>query len=399
MGNIISEKPVFYKCLSALNVENYRSPFHDHGAKKILTGQSIVLLIEAQLQKRDSLENISENLRANQRLQDFLSLDSVHSSTIYRKIEKLPTDYLKSIYETIISKINKHHASKLELPDMGLLGIIDSSEISLPSRAKWAYCSKDKNGVKLHTRLRLMDFETTLAEKVIMSTAAVSDREVADLLVDDRKLTYVFDRGYIKYHLYNKWDQNYLHFVARVNANSKLKVISLQPTDHRQILLDADVEVTDPETKEPFILRLIEYVDEKNRKYRVVTNRWDLTASDIAKVYHLRWRIELFFKWIKQHLKVVKWFNHKPKAVWNQLYIILIAYALCEWIRLLIGTTKTTWEVLKLLRSYWLCAWDQFMTSIQRKPSRTSKGRIKKGKPGRPRKYPKKYEPVKIINE
>ncbi|MGP4082580.1 IS4 family transposase [Pseudalkalibacillus sp. R45] len=398
MGNIISDYPVFQKCLSTLEVEKYRCPFHDHGAKKLLSGQTIVLLIEAQLQQRDSLENISENLRARKDFQEYLLLDCVHPSTIHRKLEKLPTNYLKSLYTEVVKQIGNKHASKCEFPDFGLLGIIDATEVSLPGRAKWAYSTKDKNGVKLHTRLKLLDLDTSLADKVIPSTAAVSDKEAVEYLVDDKDVTYVFDRGYIKYHLYNQWTKNDINFVARVNANSKLTVLSKQVTEEGAILTDADVEVRDPVEDETFILRLIEYIDDKKRKYRVVTNRWDLNASDIAEIYRLRWRIELFFKWIKQHLKVVKWFNSKPEAVWNQIYLIMIAYAICEWIKLLLDTPKTTWEVLKLLRHYWFGPWDQLIDVLNRKPIRSSNGRRKKGKPGRPRKYPKKYKSVKIIN-
>jgi hypothetical protein len=396
MGNIISNQHVFQKCLSALNVDKYRCPFHDHGAKKLLTGQAIILLIEAQLQQRDSLENISENLKAKKKLQEYIQLDSIHASTIHRKLERLPTDYLKGLYKELTTKIGSKYASKLGLPNLGVLGIIDSSEVGLPNRAKWAYCNRDKNGVKLHTRVKVMDKETIVADRMVASTAAVSDKEAAKYLVTDPDLTYVFDRGYIKYHQYHKWDQEGVRFVARVNANSKLTIVD-KTTGEGLILSDAKVEIRDPVTEESFILRLIEYKDDQNKKYRVVTNRWDLTASEIAEAYRLRWQIELFFKWLKQHLKVVKWFNHKPEAVWNQIYIIMIAYALCEWIRILIGTTKTRWQVLKTLRHYWFETWDQLMNRLDRKPSRSSKGRKKKGKPGRPRKHPKKYKAVKII--
>ncbi|WP_066175869.1 IS4 family transposase, partial [Bacillus marinisedimentorum] len=352
----------------------------------------------AQLHQRESLDSISENLRANEDFQAFLEIDPVHPSTLHRKLERLPIDYLKSLYESLVVQVGKHHASKCGLPDIGVLNIIDASEIRLPGRAKWAYASKEKNGVKLHTRLKLIDLKTTLSDKVVPSTAAVSDKEAVEHLVDDKNATYVFDRGYIKYHLYHQWDQDGIHFVARVNANSRLSIVSEQVTDKESILTDAKVVIRDPEQDQSFYLRLIEYVDDKQRKYRVVTNRWDLEASDIAEIYRLRWRIELFFKWIKQHLKVVKWFNHKPEAVWNQIYIIMIAYALCEWIKILSETTKTTWEVLKLLRHYWFSSWERFMEVLHRRPTRSSKGRKKKGKPGRPRKHPKKYKPKKVIN-
>jgi hypothetical protein len=399
MGNIIPKSTVITRCLSELNIENYRCPFHDHGAKKLLTGQTVALLIEAQLSNRDSLQDITENLKSKRQLMDFLNLKSVHASTIYRKLENLPTDYLKRLYSEVISRITRYHRDTLELPDIGLLHIIDSSEIKLPARAKWAYCSTSKNGIKIHTRYALVNEKTSFADRIVSSTAAVSDQEVAINLVTDKYATYVFDRGYINYSLFYEWFQNDIPFVARVKANSKFKILSKQevPTNSN-IVVDADVMVCVPNSDSTFQLRLVEFKDEENRKYRVVTNRWDIASTTVAEIYKLRWRIEIFFKWIKQHLKATKWFNHKPEAIWNQIYIILIAHALCEWIKILTNTSKTTWQLLKIMRHYWCDAWEEFLEVLDRPPTRQSKGRKKKGKPGRPRKHPKVYKAIKIIN-
>lgn len=399
MGNIIPKTSVITRCLSALNVENYRSPFHDHGAKKLLSGQTIALLIEAQLKKRESLDDIAENLKSNKQLQCFLDLESVHSSTIYRKMGKIPNDYLKNLYLDITSRVLKHHRNTSVLPDIGLLHIIDSTEVRLPERCKWAYCSTTMNGIKIHTRYALFNRDTSIADQIVTSTAAVSDQEAAEYLVTDPNATYVFDRGYINYSLYHKWVQTNIPFVARVKANSKLmKLAKREVTENSNIILDADVLVTIPKTELTFQLRLVEYKDDQGRKYRVVTNRWDISPETVAEIYRLRWKIELFFKWIKQHLNVKKWFSHKPEAIWNQIYIILIASALCEWIKILVNCSKTTWQLLKIMRHYWFRSWDEFMDILSRPPSRQSKGRKKKGKPGRPRKHPKVYKAVKIIN-
>lgn len=399
MGNIIPKTTVINRCLSTLNVANYRCPFHDHGAKKLLSGQTIALLVEAQLKKRESLEDIAENLRSKKQFKEFLNLESVHASTIYRKIENLPTEYLKEVYSRITKKIMHHHSNMLELEDIGLLHIIDSSEISLPSRSKWAYTSSTKNAIKIHTRYAYINENTTLADRFVCSTAAVSDQEAVKYLLTDPSATNVYDRGYINYTLYHDWVQNNIQFVARVKANSKFVIlIEHEVPVESNILLDADVMVAIPKSETTFQLRLIEYKDDQNRKYRIVTNRWDLSSTNVARVYKLRWKIELFFKWIKQHLKVIKWHNTKPEAVWNQIYIIMIAYALCEWMKILTNTSKETWELLKLLRHYWFTNWDEFLNGLFRPPTRHSKGRKKKGKPGRPRKHPKVYKAVKIIN-
>jgi transposase len=216
--------------------------------------------------------------------------------------------------------------------------------------------------------------------------------------VVDQAVTYIYDRGYISYTLYSDLIERNLKFVARVKMNSKLTIVNKHAIlDEPNIVLDAEVQVKKPKTEETIAVRLIEFLDDEGNKYRVVTNRRDLTASEVAEIYRQRWKVELFFKWIKQHLKLVKFYSHKKEAVWNQLWLAMIAYGLCELVRIQTGSKKSTWEILKYLRQYWYDSWDYFIEALFRKPSRTSKGRRKKGKPGRPRKYPKKLKTVQIV--
>lgn len=400
MSNNIPNLSVVEKCLQILDLKDYRHPFVDHESKKLLTGSAIMLLVEAELQKHESLEDIEDNLRAKPTIQSLTGLESIHASTVYRKIERLPFNLLQDICEDIFQKINKHQAKKESNSNIGKLDILDSSQISLPKKAgEWAYVSKDKNSIKLHTRLAVFDDEgTTCPNKVIYSTGAVDDKEVALDMVTEKETTYVVDRGYINYHHYYLWKKDEILFVARVKANSKLRVIkehSVQPDSH--VTLDADVEIKDPETQEFFTLRLVEYQDDQKRPYRVVTNRWDLSPEEVVEIYKRRWLIELFFKWIKQNLNTVKLYSHKPQAVWNQICITMIAYGLVELIKIETKTKKTNKEVLRKLRHHWHADWEKFLEELFRPPSRKSKGRRKKGKSGRPRKYPKKMKAQKLV--
>lgn len=398
MGNSLSNNLVINQCLNLLDLKNFRHPFVDTGAKKLLTGNTILLMVEAQLRQHDSLWDISENLRSKKGIQQLVGLDSVHGSTIHRKLEALPTDLLQELSCHIFQLIDSHYKHKEGMPHIGKLHIVDSSKITLPDVAgKWAYCSKTENSVKLHLRYVMVDEKIMYPDKMVLSTGAVSDMDGAIELVVDPDATYVFDRGYINYHLYHMWLKNSRQFVARVKANSKLNILAERPTSDEKIRRDADVEIRDPKLDAVYTLRLIEYVDEQGKLYRVVTNRWDATALDISEIYRYRWKIELFFKWIKQHLNTVKLYNHSQEAVWNQIYITMIAYGLCELIKIQTESKKATWEILKTLRHYWFDTWECFLSALFRRPTRTSKGRKKKGKPGRPRKYPKKYKAVQII--
>ncbi len=117
------------------------------------------------------------------------------------------------------------------------------------------------------------------------------------------------------------------------------------PKRKKGFIRDADVTMPDLPTK----LRLIEFKDDQGRTYRLVTNRWDLSAHQIAEIYRHRWQIETFFKWVKQHIRLVKPHGYSVEAIWNQMYIALIAYALCLLIKLQLQCKQSVWQLLQLM--------------------------------------------------
>lgn len=398
--NHLPNSTVVEKCLCLLKLENFRDPYLDHGAKKLFSGKAILLFVEAFLHQRGSLWDLEENLKAKDNLQELTELEGIHSSTLYRKLEKLPTSLLQDTAIKLFSQIDGHYTQKISTMEAGRLSVIDSTEISLPEKAgEWAYSSKTKNGVKIHLKLAVLDEKTYYPEDAILSTTGVADKEVSIDLVIDRDATYVMDRGYINYTHFHNWMERKINFVVRVKGNSRTKLLTEHsvPSNSR-IVRDAEVEIHDIKNDRKFPLRLVEFLDEKDNKFRILTTRRDLSAEQVAEIYRMRWKIELFFKWVKQHLKLVKLYNHKPAAVWNQLWLALIAYGISELIKIETGTKRSTWQVLKLLRFYWHDSWDRFIQALNRKPTKPSKGRRKKGKPGRPRKYPKKMKTVQIIH-
>jgi hypothetical protein len=395
----IPNPTVVQKCLELLNLENYRDPFMDHKAHKLFSGHVITMTVEGMLMRRESLWDLSENLQSKKAFKDLLELKSIHGSSINRKLKKLPTGLLQETALRIFKQIDKHYKRLPAFDRLGKLAAVDSSQFSLPSKAgEWAYSTRKNNGVKLHLCLIVANENIYYPGKSIFSTTGVDDKEVALELVVDQDVTYIYDRGYISYGLYSDLIERNLNFVARVKGNSKLTILSKRDSQEApNIVLDAEVQVKKPKTDEMISMRLIEFLDEKANKYRVVTNRRDLTASEVAEIYRQRWKIELFFKWIKQHLKLVRFYSHTKEAVWNQLWLAMIAYGLCELVKIQTGSTKSTWDVLKYLRHYWYDSWDFFIEALLREPSRESNGRRKKGKPGRPRKYPKKLETAQIV--
>ena len=128
-------------------------------------------------------------------------------------------------------------------------------------------------------------------------------------------------------------------------------------------------------------LRLVEFTDEEGKEYRVVTNRWDLKAEEVPELYRHRWIIELFFKWMKQHLRLVKLQSTQPQGIWNQIFFAMTAYCVTLYVRLVEKTKKTTWKVLILLRIHAERTWKSFLYELHRLPERTSIGRQKSQHP------------------
>src|SRR5699024_8931799 len=118
-------------------------------------------------------------------------------------------------------------------------------------------------------------------------------------------------------------------------------------------------------------------LDEENKLYRLMTTRWDLTAEQIMELYRCRWMIETFFKWVKQHLKLVKVWSTKPQGMWNQMFIALAAYGLALILQLQTKSPKGLWPFLRLMRIYMYKPFDEFMNELHRKKSKTSRGRQK----------------------
>lgn len=397
MGTI-PDQSVICKCLDLLPLSDEAFPLFNH-RRRFTLAKAVKLLVEAQLHQRADLDEISHALRASPELQQAVGLESISSSQVVRTLESLPLEVLQRVWLSLTLQIMQL-CPEQGVPGLGKLHLIDSTGLSLPEFAgKWAYCSKQSNGVKIHLKLVIADSDTVYPSQVICSTRGVADSEVALDLVIDEEAIHVLDRGYRVYRFYETWLKQGLRFVARIQQNSRTFVLCEREVDsHTSVLRDADVLVSFKNAEKQLIevrLRLVEYTDEKGRLYRVLTNVWDKTAEQISEIYHHRWLIEIFFKWMKQHVSLVHLYSSQENAVWNQIFLALIAYALVLLLRKEADATQPPWPFLKLLRCYMNQAWDRFLQELRRKPEKFSKGRRKKGRRGRPQVKPKEYKTVK----
>ena len=372
---------VICQCLNGLGISGYRSVFLDHRSRKLTTGTAIELHVVAQLLQLGSYDLLTEQLKARPELQAAVGLDTISNSSLTRKLKVICTESLQNLFLGLVQQIQALTADqKAASPNIGRLHLVDATDISLPTLlGRWARCGERKTGVRLHVRLVAVSPDALYPDKVIASTSSVREAVVACELVTDENATYVMDRGYEKHKDLEAWLQQEKKFVVRIRDRTKpvpmeeTRRATLPSEGNVTILEDVDVQLT----KIAGRLRLVAFMDRKGRTYRVLTNRWDVTAAEVAQIYKSRWLIELFFKWVKQHLNLVRLYSKDPEAVWNQLFLSLIAYAVSLLVKLRLGTTKTQWAVLKLLRTYWYDSWEKFLAALNRKPKVFSKGRQK----------------------
>jgi hypothetical protein len=392
----VKEIRVICQCLRTLNVSGYRSVLDDHRTQKLFSGTAIELHVIAQLLQLPTYDVITEQLRAHPQLQQAIGLESISSAQLSRKTNSLCTQTLQQIFYQLIRQIDQKTKSGAGItPNIGRLHIIDATDISLPALlGSWARCGSRKTGVRLHVRVVVADPDTVFPDRVIASTVNVRENKVVlDMVVED-DVTYVMDRGYESFPNFQTWVTDKKLFVVRVRDRTHLYPISGSERESvpsvGPLRLLQDVDVLTNKTTTP--LRLVEFEDDKGRRYRLITSRWDLTAAEIAYIYKNRWKIELFFKWMKQHLKLVNLHGCQPDSVWNQLFLSLIAFAVSMLVKLALQTGKSQWSLLQLLRMYMYHPWKVFMQELNRPPTRLSKGRQKVDSAGKA-----KQEPQRII--
>ena len=213
----------------------------------------------------------------------------------------------------------------------------------------WAMFRKKKGGVKVHV---LYDLESQVPAFFHISTASVYDSRAMKEISYESGSYYVFDRGYnafkelFKIHLHESF------FVVRAKKNLQYKCCKWRRRLPKNILTDAVIEFTEYYSfrKYPEKLRLVKFYDEEQgREFAFLTNAFHLTASEIANLYKNRWQIELFFKWLKQHLKIKKFWGTTENAVRIQISSAIIAYCLVAIVQHDLQLKRSTYEVLQIL--------------------------------------------------
>lgn len=350
----------------------------DNYVKKLDTMVFLLIFIEAQLNKRKGLRSIMREIQNDEDFQQALGISSISASQLSRKNNKLDPEVLQTILCDLLTQL--HGLCSPVSTRMGRVKIIDSSTISLClNKYKWATFRKTKAGVKLHLRIAFSDPDHVYPDKAVVTPAKPADHTQMDVLIDETDVTYLMDRGYLNYGKYDDYCESGIRFVSRLKDNAIIEEIETLPVkEGSRILRDVKVILGKGEKRMKHALRMIETLDGRGNPVRIITNRFDLTAEEIGDLYRSRWQIEMFFRWTKQNLKLTRFYGEGENAVINQIWTCLIAYCLLLLMKLEHAKEKTLTELMDLLKTLLWKPWNKLIAAIDRKPSRTSKGRQKK---------------------
>lgn len=214
----------------------------------------------------------------------------------------------------------------------------------------WAKFRKTKAAVKLHT---LLDLETSIPEYIFITDGSVHEVNTLDYLSFPPGSYLVMDKGYIDFSRLRRLTLDRTNFIVRAKDNMKYKVVAQRITEKDQgMMCDQTVLLTGQKSKVkyPERLRRLMYFDVEEGKMLVfLTNNFKLSGSTIATLYRHRWRIELFFKWIKQHLKIKKFWGFNENAVKTQIWIAVATYVLVIIAKKKYKLTQSLYEILQLI--------------------------------------------------
>jgi len=376
-------KSTFSEVLKQFPFEKFRSLIKDTGAdryiKKLFTFKLLYIMFIAQIAQIESIRALADRVKNDINLQDNLKLDSISASQLSRRLKEMSSDFWGNVF-TQVAKIAMQKATNhlSATPNADRIHIIDASTVTLCLNSYlWADYRKTKAGVKIHQCLVFQN-GYSYPERAILTTAKKSDKSQLDeLLITDPNALYVFDRGYVDYKKWDDYCDAGIRFVTRIKDNFIINIIDQKPVDGTN-MTESKVVLGDPKTtKMRHQLRLIHTVDTNGNAVVILTNDFIMSALEISEIYRSRWKIELFFKWVKQHLKVKKFYGQSANAVYSQIWLALITYCLLLLTQVNLKTKNSLLDIQRLLKENLFQPFNVFLAILQRQSTKTSRGRQK----------------------
>lgn len=311
----------------------------------------MLCMIFGQLTNRDSLRDLIVAITAHNKKIYHLGLGKNVTRSNLSKANETRNSKIFEEFAYYLIDISRNKLKNENFEIKGKVYAFDSSTIDLCLNVFWwAKFRKAKGGIKLHT---LYDITTQIPAFIHITAATVNDVNAMDYIPYESDAYYIFDRGYVDYARLYKITLLSAYFVVRAKSNLKFRRIYSRKVDKSTgVQTDQIGRLTGFYVSKdyPEKLRKVKYYDsEMNRTFIFLTNNMTLTAQEIALLYKNRWQVELFFKWIKQHLKVKTFWGNSENAVRIQIYTAIITYCLVAIIGHDLKIGRSIYEILQIL--------------------------------------------------
>jgi hypothetical protein len=344
--NSLISRYEFDKCVSRYN--------GDYKVKDFSCWCQFLCMMFGQLTHRESVRDIVTCLKAHQTKVYHLGIkQAISHSTLTRANEKRDWQIYADFAQYLIAIVRPMYAADKEFSEdlKNTAYALDSSTIDLClSIFPWAQFRQHKAAVKIHA---LIDLRGNIPVFIDITDGKVHDVNMLDLIAFERDAFYVMDKAYTDFKRLFEMDQCQAYFVIRAKDNLKFKRVSSQKVD-KSVGLKCDqiIKLTGIKTSKlyPKKLRRIKYYDAEHDLLLVfLTNNLDIKTEDICILYKNRWQIELFFKWIKQHLRIKKFWGRTSNAVKTQIWIAICTYLLVAYAKKVMKSELSLYEITQIL--------------------------------------------------
>jgi hypothetical protein len=325
----------------------------DHRIRTFTCLDQFYCMSFAQLTGRESLRDIEACLRAvGPKLYHAGMKAKVSRTTLAKANEQRDWQIYRDIAMILIHRARMLYADQpLAMNLKRAVYALDSTVIDLClSLFPWAQHRRRKSAVKIHTQL---DLRGNIPAFIRVTGGQIHDIHFLDQIIFEAGAFYVMDKGYTDFQRLYHIHQQQAFFVIRAKNNLTFSRQASHPIlKDRGLRSDQAIRLTGPKSSEyyPERLRRIHYVDtELNKRFFFLTNNFNLSALTIARLYKLRWQVELFFKWIKQHLRIKAFYGTTPNAVKTQVWIAISVYVLVAILKKEHELEASMYEILQVL--------------------------------------------------
>lgn len=353
---MIKTKTMFIQMQSFISRYEFKKLVNEHsgdfGVKHFKSWNLLQVMLLTQIRSYKSIREVRDSIKSKMNCWYHIGLKSISRNNLSHALKQRPSIIYEKLFYSLVSQLERKRGlqSDKRFRFKNPVKAFDSSTISLCLKMfEWASFRQKKGGIKLHT---LFDIKDQVPEFVHIGNARRNDSSVVDEYPIKENAIYVGDRAYLKFLFLERIRSYKAFFVMRTKKNTQYRIIKRHKKYHKSVRGDWTVRLTGLKSKDyPHDVRIVRYEDkETGNVYDFITNNFSLSAKTIADIYKSRWDIELFFKWIKQNLKIKTFLGTSENAVRIQIWTALMVYVLCEYMRFVSKSVFSRLKVFRLLK-------------------------------------------------